>query len=294
MTVTQLRRLGPEPWGIRMRRARDVARLNVRDVEEILFPHISKSALIRLEQLPHIPAGRKDRGRAALVLLLYGINPEDLGISLDDLPPAIDRRAIERLRPPSTKWYSLLAADRVAASTHPGRPGRGTTGGSRAHMLRRPRLSHGDVCDTGPPSAEIGALLRLASCGGGWPGWPALPARRGRRRAGPGPAAGVAGHHRRPAAGVAAGVPVDACGCSAAGAPTRACWPATRPAAWAGSRSRAGSRGRCRATQLARLRLVLPDLEARVVVALMARQGLRCVEVARLGGRGLRTGAGGG
>ena len=105
MTAIALRRLGPEPWGIRMRRARDVARLNVRDVEEILFPHISKSALIRLEQLPHIPAGRKDRGRAALVLLLYGINPEDLGISLDDLPPAIDRRAIERLRPPSTKWY---------------------------------------------------------------------------------------------------------------------------------------------------------------------------------------------
>ena len=33
--------------------------------------------------------------------------------------------------------------------------------------------------------------------------------------------------------------------------------------------------------QLARLRLVLPDLEARVVVALMARQGLRCVEVSR-------------
>ncbi|HEY2303672.1 MAG TPA: tyrosine-type recombinase/integrase [Acidimicrobiales bacterium] len=34
--------------------------------------------------------------------------------------------------------------------------------------------------------------------------------------------------------------------------------------------------------QMARLRLVLPDLEARVIVALMARQGLRCVEVSRL------------
>jgi site-specific recombinase XerD len=34
--------------------------------------------------------------------------------------------------------------------------------------------------------------------------------------------------------------------------------------------------------QMARLRLVLPDLEARVIVELMAWQGLRCVEVSRL------------
>jgi integrase/recombinase XerC len=37
------------------------------------------------------------------------------------------------------------------------------------------------------------------------------------------------------------------------------------------------------AAQMGRLRLVLPDLEARVIVALMGRQGLRCVEVSRLG-----------
>jgi integrase/recombinase XerC len=36
------------------------------------------------------------------------------------------------------------------------------------------------------------------------------------------------------------------------------------------------------AAQLGRLRLVLPDERARLIVALMARQGLRCVEVARL------------
>jgi integrase len=34
--------------------------------------------------------------------------------------------------------------------------------------------------------------------------------------------------------------------------------------------------------QMGRLRLVLPDLQAEVIVALMARQGLRCVEVSRL------------
>jgi integrase len=44
-------------------------------------------------------------------------------------------------------------------------------------------------------------------------------------------------------------------------------------------------RGRDRAlsaAQMARLRLVLPDTQARLIVALMARQGLRCVEVSRL------------
>jgi integrase/recombinase XerC len=36
------------------------------------------------------------------------------------------------------------------------------------------------------------------------------------------------------------------------------------------------------AGQMARLSLVLPDAEARLIVALMGRQGLRCVEVSRL------------
>ena len=43
-------------------------------------------------------------------------------------------------------------------------------------------------------------------------------------------------------------------------------------------------------SQLARLRLVLPDERARLVVALMAVQGLRCVEVARLDASDLDAG----
>jgi integrase/recombinase XerC len=49
------------------------------------------------------------------------------------------------------------------------------------------------------------------------------------------------------------------------------------------------------AAQLARLRLVLPDRRARVIVELMALQGLRCIEVSRLAvedwdrGRGVIT-----
>ena len=91
---------------------------------------------------------------------------------------------------------------------------------------------------------------------------------------------------RRPATGVTAGRTCrTVAGCSwqrwcaeeglLAGEPDHAAWwprqGAAQSAPWA----------LMRAPNLARLRLVLPDLEARVVVALMARQGLRCVEVSR-------------
>ena len=98
-----------------MTRARINADFNVRQVEEILFPHISKSALIRLEALQEIPTSRKDRARAALVLFLYGYEYEQFGVSETDLPPVIDWRALERLRTRrrSTGW--LTARQPVAA-----------------------------------------------------------------------------------------------------------------------------------------------------------------------------------
>jgi hypothetical protein len=110
MAQLQLRRLGPEPWGGRLTRARVSAGLNVREVEEILFPHVSKSALIRLEAFEELPPGRKDRARTALVLLLYGYELEEFGVSEADIPPVIDLRALERLRRSSTKWYSPALA----------------------------------------------------------------------------------------------------------------------------------------------------------------------------------------
>jgi hypothetical protein len=86
-------------------------------VEEILFPHISKSALIRLEALRDMPTGRKDRSRAALVLMLYGFELEEFGVSESDIPPAMDLRALERMRrATSTKWLTTAppAARRAA------------------------------------------------------------------------------------------------------------------------------------------------------------------------------------
>jgi hypothetical protein len=87
-----------------------MARLNVRDVEEILFPHISKSALIRLEAMRELPKARKDRARAALVLLLYGFGElDEFGLTEADIPPAIDYQVIESWRK-STGWFIAAAA----------------------------------------------------------------------------------------------------------------------------------------------------------------------------------------
>jgi hypothetical protein len=105
MAAMQLLRIGPEPWGARLYRARKRTGLEVRQVEEILFPHISKSSLIRLERIQEMPTGRKDRSRAALVLTLYGYELDDFGLSQADLPPAMDMKVLERMRRSSTKWY---------------------------------------------------------------------------------------------------------------------------------------------------------------------------------------------
>ena len=50
-----------------------------------------------MERNHEAPTYRKDRGRAALLVLLYGFELDDFDLSEDDLPPAIDRREIDRL-----------------------------------------------------------------------------------------------------------------------------------------------------------------------------------------------------
>jgi hypothetical protein len=93
-----------------MTRARERAGFNVRQVEEILFPHISRSALVRLEALQDPPTDKKNRGRTALLLGLYGFELEEFGVSEDDLPPVIDHQAWRRLAALSTKWLTTATA----------------------------------------------------------------------------------------------------------------------------------------------------------------------------------------
>jgi hypothetical protein len=116
MALMQLKRLGPEPWGRRLERARGKATFT--EVQEILFPHISRSSLFRLEAFQDVPTARKDRARAALVLMLYGYNLEDFGLTEADIPPAMDMKVLERLRRSSTKWFTTcppIASLAVAA-----------------------------------------------------------------------------------------------------------------------------------------------------------------------------------
>jgi hypothetical protein len=82
---------------VRLRRARDEAGLTVRQIEEVLFPHVSKSGVIRLEQRGEPPTFRKDRGRAALLVLLYGFELDDFDLTEADVPPAMDLGVIDRL-----------------------------------------------------------------------------------------------------------------------------------------------------------------------------------------------------
>jgi len=105
-----LRALPPETWGRRLARARTNAGFNLRDVEERLAPYISRATLNRLEALETEPVRRQDRSRAFLVLILYGINPADFGLGPDDRPPAMDLRALSRLRLARPGWFRGTAA----------------------------------------------------------------------------------------------------------------------------------------------------------------------------------------
>jgi hypothetical protein len=82
-----------------------------RQVEEILFPHVTKSSIVRLEHLQEVPTDRKIRARAAMVLLLYGYDLEDFGLSDEDVPPAIDLEVLQRLRPVSNRGCDLHLPD---------------------------------------------------------------------------------------------------------------------------------------------------------------------------------------
>lgn len=102
MANSSVRRLGPEPWGAQLARARETAGLTMREAVELLYPHVARTALYELERLEHPPEGRRDRARAALLIMLYDFALDDFGLSEADLPPAIDLAGIRRLALTST------------------------------------------------------------------------------------------------------------------------------------------------------------------------------------------------
>jgi hypothetical protein len=89
-----LTRLGPEPWGCRLTRAREAAGLTVRDVDRMTGSYVTKSALSRLEDMVAVPEKIADRRRALVALLLYRVDPTDFGLGPEDVPPLIDINAV--------------------------------------------------------------------------------------------------------------------------------------------------------------------------------------------------------
>jgi hypothetical protein len=117
-TVDGFRPLPPEPWGRRMCRAReDVAGLTLKQAVELLgyLMPSSDSTISRLESFDVVPTGprsRTMRQRAYLLCAVYDVDPTDLDLYPDDLPPGLVIPPRTRIKGAlsSTKWYETLAA----------------------------------------------------------------------------------------------------------------------------------------------------------------------------------------
>jgi hypothetical protein len=86
----------------------------MQQVAEILDPHVTHSGLGRLEGYQEPPTYHRDRGRVALLMLLYRFNMADFGVTESDVPRLTDLRALERLRlqtVPSNRGSDLRLPD---------------------------------------------------------------------------------------------------------------------------------------------------------------------------------------
>ena len=102
----QLRTLPPEPWGVRLRRAREMHGFSQDEAAARIadFIETSGATLSRLEKLDRPPTSRKRRRLAWALCVSYGVDPEDLGLTDHDRPPLVVVTAIFK------KAWSDLAA----------------------------------------------------------------------------------------------------------------------------------------------------------------------------------------
>lgn len=90
-----LRHLPPEPWGRRLKRAReDIAGFNLNQAAAMAgyFVICSDSTISRLEtlhEMPEGPRGSRRRQLAYVLCLAYRIDPIDLGLDSNDTPPGL-------------------------------------------------------------------------------------------------------------------------------------------------------------------------------------------------------------
>jgi len=109
-----VRHLPPEPWGRRMKRAReDVAHLSLDKAAKLISPYVFTSAsnISRMESLteaPHRAQSRSRRQLATVLVLSYGMDPAEFGLGDDDLPSGIDipARTPSALEESLTVWFA--------------------------------------------------------------------------------------------------------------------------------------------------------------------------------------------
>lgn len=92
----ELRSLPPEPWGERLRRARDIHGFTQERAAERLadFLETTGATISRLESLNEVPKTPKRRHLAWALCASYGVDPTDLGLTDDDRPPLVIVTAI--------------------------------------------------------------------------------------------------------------------------------------------------------------------------------------------------------
>lgn len=99
--------LPEEPWGWRMKRAREqYAHLTLDGLVDRLsrYIFIDKSTISRLEKLEEAPLNPRKRQTAYLCTLIYGLDPEQFGVGPDDIPPGLRDTALD-LGFDRTGWF---------------------------------------------------------------------------------------------------------------------------------------------------------------------------------------------
>lgn len=92
----ELKRLSPEKWGRKLRRAREDAKLSLEGAEERLKPFLKVSyrTIARLEELEHCPEDAQRQLLAYLLLLACGYEPGEFGLGACKASELIDRERI--------------------------------------------------------------------------------------------------------------------------------------------------------------------------------------------------------
>lgn len=108
--------LGEEPFGWKMKRARERSGLGLREVAEVLsqVSMVSYGTVARLERDTATPIDRRRRALAVLCVFAYGFEPAEFGLDPGDLPSLLDPELIRsKLRSEAER----IAAGGVIAPT---------------------------------------------------------------------------------------------------------------------------------------------------------------------------------